>query len=59
MQQYLQVDPTVTERLTQSATFMKGSKGSKKHDTKESMKKLKGRLADLEDVIQGTSSSAV
>jgi len=59
MQQYLQVDPTVTERLTQSATFMKGSKGSKKHDTKESMKKLKKRLTDLEDAIQGAGSSVV
>ncbi|CZR67819.1 uncharacterized protein PAC_17718 [Phialocephala subalpina] len=59
MQQYLQADQTVTGRLAQSATSMEGKKGSKKHSTKESMKKLKGRLADLEDVIQGTSSSAV
>jgi hypothetical protein len=59
MQQHLQADPTVTERLAQSATFMEGKKGSKKHGTKESMKKLKKRLADLEDVIQGTGSSVV
>jgi len=59
MQRYLQADPTVTERLAQSATSMEGKKGSKKHITKESMKKLKKRLAGLEDVIQGTGSSAV
>ena len=59
MQQYLQADPTVTKRLAQSTTSMEDKKGGKKHGTKESMKKLKKRLADLEDVIQGTSSSAV
>ena len=59
MQQYLQADQTVTERLAQSATSMECKKGRKKHGTKESMKKLKKRLADLEDVIQGTGSSAV
>jgi hypothetical protein len=41
MQQYLQADPTITERLAQSATSMDAKKGSKKHGTKESMKKLK------------------
>lgn len=59
MQQYFQADPTVTERLVQSATSMEGRKRSKKHGTKESVKKLNKRLADLEDVIQGTGSSAV
>ena len=59
MQQYLQADQTVTERLAQSATSMEGKKGRKKHGTKESMKNLKKRVADLEDVIQGTGSSAV
>ena len=59
MQQYLQADQTVTERLAQSATSMEGKKGSKEHGTKESMNKLKKRLADLEDVIQGTGSYAV
>jgi hypothetical protein len=59
MQQYLQAEQTVNERLAQSATSMEGKKRSKKHDTKESMKKLKKRLADLEDVIQETGSSAV
>jgi len=59
MQQYLQADPAVTGRLAQSATSMEGNKGSKKHGTKESMKEIKKRLADLEDVIQGTGSSTV
>jgi hypothetical protein len=59
MQQYLQADQTVTERLAQSATSMEDKKGRKKQGTKESMKNLKKRVADLEDVIQGTGSSAV
>lgn len=59
MQQYLQADQTITECLTQSATSIEGKKGSKKHGTKESMKKLKQQLAGLEYVIQGTGSSTV
>ena len=55
MQQYLQADPTVTERLAQSATSMKGGK---KYGTEGSIKKLKKRAADLEDVIQSGGSSA-
>ena len=55
MQQYLQADPTVTERLAQSATSMKGEK---KHGTDGSVKKLKKRVADLEEVIQSGGSSA-
>ena len=55
MQQYLQADPTVTERLVQSATSMKAGK---KHGTKASVKKLKKRVADLEEVIQSASSTA-
>jgi hypothetical protein len=38
---------------------MEGKKGGKKHVTGESMKKLKKRLADLEDVIQGTGYRTV
>jgi hypothetical protein len=58
MQQYLQADPTVTERLSQSATSIKGKKGREKHDTEESVKRLGKRLADVEDVIQSSGSSA-
>lgn len=58
MQQYLQADPTVTERIAQSATSMKDKKGRKKHGTERSVKKLKKRLADLDEVIQGGGSSA-
>jgi len=54
MQQYLQADPTVTERLAQSAASMKGGK---KHGADGSVKKLKKRVADLEEVIQSGGSS--
>jgi len=54
MQQYLQADPTVAERLVQSASI----KAGKKHGTKASVKKLKKRVADLEEVIQSASSTA-
>jgi hypothetical protein len=53
MQQYLQADPTVVERLVQSATSMKG----KQHGTGESVKELTKRIAEFEEVIQGGSSS--
>lgn len=53
MQQYLQADSTVTERLAQSATFMKGGK----HHAEGSVKKLKKRVADLEVVVQNGGSS--
>jgi hypothetical protein len=59
MQQYLEADSTITERLAQSTTYMEGKKGRKKHETKESTKKLKKRLADLQDVIERTESSKV
>ena len=52
MQQYLQADPTVTERLVQSATSMKGEK----HGTEGSVKELTKRIADFEEVIQGGGS---
>ncbi len=55
MQQYLQADPTVTERLAQSAT---SKKAGKKHGTKASLKKLKKRVADLEEVVKCGSSTA-
>jgi hypothetical protein len=61
MQQYLQADPTVTERMlriAQSATSMKGKTGRKKHGTEGSGKELKKRLADLDEVIQGGGSGA-
>lgn len=53
MQQYLQADPTVTERLVQSAASIKGEK----QGTEGSVKELKKRVAGLEGAIQGGSSS--
>ena len=58
MQQYLQAGLTVTERIAQSATSMKGKTGRKKHSTEGSGKELKKRLADLDEVIQGGGSGA-
>jgi hypothetical protein len=55
MRQYLQADPTITERLAQSATSMKEGK---KYGTEGSIKRLKKRVADLEEVIQSGGSSA-
>jgi hypothetical protein len=37
---------------------MNGKKGREKHNTEESVKNLKMRLEDLEDVIQSGGSSA-
>jgi len=55
MQQYLQADPTVTERLVQSAASMKGEK----QGTDGSVKELTKRIASLEGLVQdGSSSSA-
>jgi len=54
MQQYLEADPTIADRLVQSATSMKAGK---RHGTKASVKKLKKWVADLEKVIQNSSSS--
>jgi hypothetical protein len=51
MQQYLQADLTVTERIAQSATSMKGKTGRNKNGTEESVKELKKRLTDLVEVI--------
>jgi hypothetical protein len=53
MQQYLQADPTVTERLVQSATSIKGEK----QGTEGSVKELTKRVAGFEGVIQGGTSS--
>jgi uncharacterized protein YukE len=53
MQQYLQAGPTVTERLVQSATSMKG----KQHGTEGSVKELTKRIASLEETIQGGVSA--
>jgi hypothetical protein len=55
MRQYLQADPTVTERLAQSAVSIKGEK---KKGTDRSRKELNKQVADLEEVIQSGSSSA-
>jgi hypothetical protein len=55
MRQYLQADPTVTERLAQSAASIKGGK---KNGTDGSGKERKKRMADLEEVIQSGGSSA-
>ena len=54
MQQYLQADPTFTERLVQSAPSMKVGK---KHGMGGSVKNLKKRVAGLELVIQSSGSS--
>jgi len=53
MQQYLQADSTVTERLVQSATSMKGEK----QGTEGPVKELTKRIADFEEAIQGGASS--
>jgi hypothetical protein len=53
MQQYLQADPTVTERLVQSASSIK----RKKQGTEGSVKDLTKQIADLEKVIQGGGAS--
>lgn len=58
MQQYLQADPTITERVAQASNLVRAKKESKKHGTKGSVKELKERLADLEKVINRDSSSA-
>jgi hypothetical protein len=55
MQQYLQADSTITERLVQSALSTKG----KKNDMEGSVKELTKRVADLEEAIQGGVSAGL